>query len=940
MDLERWQHVKIIVNDCLDLDPARRDMHINEVCAGDLSLVAEVKSLLASHSELGDFMATSALDEAPEELLTGRRIGSYQVAEPIAEGGMGTVYRGVRTNDFQKQVAIKVVKRGMDTTFILRRFVYERQILAGLEHPNIARLLDGGAIEDGRPYLVMEYVAGRPITSYAEEHNLSVAERLQLFRTACSAVHYAHQNLVVHRDLKPSNILVTAGGMPKLLDFGIAKLLEPHADATMTSLRLLTPECASPEQVRGEPVTTATDIYSLGVLLYHLLTGEAPHQFSTRTAEEIKRIVCDSEPRLPSEVRPMPDDLDNIVLKAMHKESSRRYASAEELSEEIRRYLAGLPVIARKDTLRYRASKFVRRHKAGTVAAVAVALSLFGGMGVALWEAHIARLERALAERRFSDVRALANSLIFELHDAISDLPGSTAARKLVVARGLRYLDGLAPESAGDVSLQREIAAAYEKVGIVQGKYGNANLGDAAGAMQSVRKALQIRRQIVEGKLANDTDRLALAAASRGIASQLMSNGSRASALEAAGKAIDVMEPVVSRHRVELQFLQELSWDYQVRGLIQATNNAGSAAESQAALLSLQKALAMDEAALQIDPANKDALHTAASDWATLGDTQFTMGDPQALTSYEKSLQLARSGQLGSIGAKQRRDVAVAYNRVGQWYERSGDTKHALENYQENRKIHTALAAADPNNAMAQWDLATSGVNVGSVLAKMGRPKDAAGLLDYGVRLGEALAAQDPANSIMHRKLAEYYIARAGARSRMGLLPGAVGDFQRAAGIFQNRAEQDPGGTRDQLSVARCQAGIGRASVQAGLVDAAEANFRKALEIATPYAGGNAPNTQAQYTVADSQAGLGDVFYARAASPNLPPSARIKLLSQARSHYLRSLDAWSLIPVPLLPEVQGVDAGNPKVVADQISRCEVILAKFREHSLSVIKEAP
>jgi eukaryotic-like serine/threonine-protein kinase len=676
------------------------------------------------------------------------------------------------------------------------------------------------------------------------------------------------------------------------------------------------------------------------VLLYHLLTGEAPHQFSTRTAEEIKRIVCDSEPRLPSQIRPLSDDLDNIVLKAMHKEPSRRYASAEELSEDIRRYLAGLPVIARKDTLRYRAAKFVRRHKGGTVAAVAVALALFGGMGVALWQANIARLERVRAERRFNDVRALANSLIFELDDAISDLPGSTAARKLVVARGLRYLDGLAPESAGDVSLQREIAAAYEKIGVVQGKYGNANLGDAAGAMQSLRKALQIRRQIVESKLANDADRLALAAASRGIASQLMSNGSHASALEAAGTAIGIMEPLVSRHRADLRFLQELSWDYQVCGLIQAASNAGGTAESQAALLSLQKALAVDEAALQIDPANKDALHAAVSDWATLGDTQFTMGDPKALASYEKSLQVARSGQSGSISAKQRRDVAVAYNRVGQWYERSGDTKHALENYQENRKIHTALAAADPNNAMAQWDLATSAVNVGSVLAKMGRPKEAAGLLDYSVRLGEALAAQDPANSIMHRKLAEYYIARAGARSRMGLLPGAISDFQKAAGIFQNRAEQDRGATRDQLSVARCQAGIGRVSVQAGLVDAAETSFQKALGIATLYAGGDAPKLQAQYTVADSYAGLGDVFCARAASPNLPPGARIKLLTQARSHYLRSLDAWGRIPAPLLPEVQGVDAGNPKLVAGRISRCELELAKFRGHSLSAIKETP
>ena len=938
MDPERWAQVKTIVNACLDLEPGSQDTRIQEMCAGDPSLIVEVRSLLDSHAELGDFMASSVLDPEREELLTGRRIGAYQACEPIAEGGMGTVYRGVRIHDFQKQVAIKVIKRGMDTSFILRRFLYERQILAGLEHPNIARLLDGGATEDGRPYLVMEYVKGKPITEYADERGLDIPERLQLFRTTCSAAHYAHQNLVVHRDLKPGNILVTADGTLKLLDFGIAKLLEPQADATMTSLLLLTPECASPEQVRGEPVTTATDIYSLGVLLYQLLTGQAPHQFSTHSADEIRRIVCDSAPRPPSRVRAMPEDLDNIVLKAMHKEPSRRYASAEELSEDVRRHLAGLPVMARKDTLGYRASKFVRRHKAGTAAAAAVALCLFGGITAVLWEAHIAHLERSRAERRFNDVRALANSLIFELHDAIADLPGSTAARKLVVARGLRYLDSLAPESAGDISLQREIAAAYERIGLVQGKYGSANLGDAAGALQSLQKALEIRRQFAEGGLANDADRLALASAYRAVASQLMSNGSAASALQAAGKAIGVMEPLVSHHPADMQLLHELGWAYQVRGLIQANNSAGSAAESQAALLSFRKALTIDESALRIEPGNEDALHDAVSDWATLGDAQFMMGDPKALESYENSLRLARSVQARSISAKRRRDVAVAYNRVGQWYDRSGDLQHALENFMENRKIHTALSAADPNNAMAQWDVATSGINVGGILAKMGRAKEATNLLDDSVRRGEGLAAQDPGNSIMHRKLAEYYVNRGEARARMGLPSAAISDFRKASAIFQHRADREPGDTRDRLSVARCQAGIGRVAVEAGLVDEAETSYQKALEIATPYSGGSAPKLLAQYTMADAFSGLGDVLCARAVGPRLPASERVKLLTQARSDYSRSLDAWRLIPTPLLPEIQGVDAGNPKEVAERMSRCEVKSAKFRQQSLSANEE--
>jgi len=270
---DRWVQIKQIVNDCLDLEPASREAHLYEACGGDASLLAEVKSLLDSDRDAEDFMEVPALERRQEESLIGCQLGNYRVCEAIAEGGMGTVYRAVRVNDFEKQVAVKLVKRGMDTDFILRRFRRERQILSGLDHPNIASLLDGGAAPDGRPYLVMEYIEGIPITDYADQHKLAIPERLEMFRTVCSAVQYAHQNLVVHRDLKPSNILVTAGGVPKLLDFGIAKLLEPDADSTMTMQRLMTPEFASPEQARGLAVTTATDIYSLGMLLYVLLTG-------------------------------------------------------------------------------------------------------------------------------------------------------------------------------------------------------------------------------------------------------------------------------------------------------------------------------------------------------------------------------------------------------------------------------------------------------------------------------------------------------------------------------------------------------------------------------------------------------------------------------------------------------------------------------------------
>ncbi len=398
MNPERWDRIKELVNRCLECEPDKRTAILDGCCAEDAELRNEVESLLGSFEEAGEgFLENPAIDTAGESL-TGQTIGLYLVGEKIAEGGMGAVYRAVRQSDFQKRVAIKVVKRGMDSDFILSRFRQERQILAGLDHPNVARLLDGGVTNEGRPYLVMEYVEGARITDYCDEHRLDERARLEMVRTVCSAVQYAHQNLVVHRDLKPANILVTADGEPKLLDFGIAKLLEPDAGATSTLVRMLSPECASPEQVRGEAITTATDIYSIGVLLYRLLTGEPPYRFDDRSPAEVARVICERDPKTPGEIKRVHADLDNIVLKAMHKDPARRYSSAEQLSEDIRRYLEGLPVIARKDTLAYRASKFVGRHRGATIAAGLAILSLIAGICATLWQAHRSRTQEQIAK--------------------------------------------------------------------------------------------------------------------------------------------------------------------------------------------------------------------------------------------------------------------------------------------------------------------------------------------------------------------------------------------------------------------------------------------------------------------------------------------------------------------------------------------------------------
>lgn len=420
---ERWARVKELFEAAADLDPRQRAALIEKECGNDEALRREIESLLKSDEQTDGFIEEPAFaiprdlfPDNAEEPVAGRKFGAYQLTREIGRGGLGAVYLAARADDeYRKEVAIKVIRRGLDTDDIIRRFRTERQILAQLDHPNIARLIDGGTTDDGLPYFVMDYVNGEPITAYCDANALSSTERLTLFRKVCAAVTYAHQNLVIHRDLKPSNILVTKEGEPKLLDFGIAKLLGTGDELftqTIPALRVMTPEYASPEQVKGDTIMTTSDVYSLGVLLYELLTGRRPYRLKTRTAEEIARAITDQEPARPSTAiaagdhppssifhpRSLRGDLDNIVLMAMRKEPARRYSSVGQFSEDIRRHLAGLPVVARKDTVAYRTSKFVNRHRIGVVAAALILLSLLGGIVATLIQVRTARLERAKAE--------------------------------------------------------------------------------------------------------------------------------------------------------------------------------------------------------------------------------------------------------------------------------------------------------------------------------------------------------------------------------------------------------------------------------------------------------------------------------------------------------------------------------------------------------------
>jgi len=401
-DPSRWRKIEDLFHQALEQPEVERQLWLIRACAGDDSLLTEVESLLESEKSGASLCirehvvgAATAMAKALEQSQCPRRVGPYQLLRQIGRGGMGTVYLAERADgQFEQQVAVKMVQPGMDTEFILARFRRERRVLARFDHRNIGRLLDGGTTSDGTPYFVMEYIDGHWITRYCDSKTLSVEERLRLFLRVCSAVHYAHLQFVVHRDLKPGNILVDSKGDPKLLDFGICKLLYRDAsadnhDTGTLGMPLLTPEYASPEQVRGEAVNIASDVYSLGAVLYELLTDTRPHVFPKLTPQVVEQVVCQQDVSAPSEaVRQrskklaarLRGDLDNIILQAMRKEPARRYQTVEQFAADIRDHLSHRPITARRDTFTYRSGKFLSRNRLWLLGGVALVIAFAAGL--------------------------------------------------------------------------------------------------------------------------------------------------------------------------------------------------------------------------------------------------------------------------------------------------------------------------------------------------------------------------------------------------------------------------------------------------------------------------------------------------------------------------------------------------------------------------------
>lgn len=837
MQAERWQRLEEIFQAALECAPQGLAAWLDTACDGDPELRAEVDELLRAYEHgdvdftrsAGFLDALKLLERRTARLQEGRHIGRYRVVREIGRGGMSRVYLAARADQaFEKWVAIKVVEVGRDTEEMIQRFQGERQILARLDHPNITRILDGGTTDDGLPFLVMDYVEGEPIDEYCEGRALDVTGRLKLFQGVCAAVHYAHQNLIIHRDIKPANVLVTRDGVPRLLDFGIAKLLgteELATEATRTVARRLTPEYASPEQVRGETLTTASDVYSLGVLLFRLLTGQSPYrtrtplQGPTSSPATLEQEICETQPERASLAaargsgaaavegtpeklrRRLAGDLDNIVAMALRKEPQRRYASVEQLSQDISRHLANLPVIARPDTATYRTAKFIRRHRIGVAATAAMILLVLAGIAGTSWQARVARAERTRAQQQFNDVRKLATSFLFEFNNSIQNLPGATPARKLLVQRALEYLSKLAQQSRGDTGLQLELAEAYLKVGDLQGNPYEPNLGDTQGATESYQKAMAISDELTRADGSDRQARRYLARSYQSLGEVLPLLGRGADGAADLRKAAEIFALLLEGAPHDRDLRVQLADSYQSLGDLLGHSGLQNLGDRAGALDSYRRALAVFDAMAAESPGDQKARGGAAVMRIRLGDMQLAGGDSEAaLENYRGAMERARS--LADEDPKHdrfRRILALSYRKLAEVESERGELGQALQNARSAAEINQALAGADPDNAQASANFALSLTTLAGLLDKSGDGRAALDQYRHALAILEKLAAGAPNNLFTRSQLADALVATGTLLTRQGHVAEARTLSSRGVAIARdlaNRADATP----DELS--------------------------------------------------------------------------------------------------------------------------------------------
>jgi serine/threonine protein kinase len=719
-DAGYWTEVEALFHAVAGLDAEEQRALLETRCIGRPSLRHEVESLLDADKRSDGFIdppspaaAESLYAEPPT---VGSVVGAFHLVELIGAGGMGRVYRAERVDGgFTQQVAVKVIATPVTNRAAARRFRAERQILASLRHPHIVSLVDGAVTPDGYAYLVMEHIEGAEISEACRA--LSLSDRIRLFCEVCAAVHHAHRHGIVHGDIKPANILVTPEGQPKVLDFGVAKLLDesgasPSATATHFGPGPLTPNYASPEQLRGLAVTTSSDLYALGVLLYEVLCGSRPYETAGKPFDEVLRLVAETDLRRPSvqaapadatlpyrAARVLKGDLDAIVLRAMAREPHERYASVEELADDLRRFLDGTPVAAREPSFGYMLRKLAKRHRVIFVSASVSFLAIVAALIVALWQARAATIERQLAEQRFNDMWQLTNALIFKIHDAVAPLAGSTPVRRTIVAEALGYLERLASQAKGNTALQIELAQGYIQIGKVQGLPGAANLGDREGAIHSFQRAQALLDPLIA--LPNPSVEVVepFVEASRRLSETLNSVNQKAAAATEARKGLAAAE---AYHR-------QRTTDAQARNLLASANFT---------------------AALTVGP-DESMIHWNASGALYAQLLAENPDNPQTL-----------------------RNVGLVEKYLGGYYERAGDFPLALAHHERARQVDEKRLAIDSSNRTTQGDVAIDLGNVAYAYWQQGHSELAVPLYERSLAVREALSASDPADELARRRVA------------------------------------------------------------------------------------------------------------------------------------------------------------------------------------------
>ena len=795
MDAARYEILRGLFGRALDFPAGERSDFVARN-TDDEEIRRRALELLGAHAANADdaaFLTPVAREPVPAHGFIGPSVGPYRIIREIGRGGMGTVYLAERSDPaFAQRVAIKVLNRGLDTDDLLRRFEAERRMLARLQHPGIVRLLDGGATDDGRPYFAMEYVDGKPLVEYARSEGLSIDARIAIMADICDAVEYAHHNLVLHRDLKPANILVDATGRPRLLDFGIAQALDrdPTEGATRTSERRLTPQYASPEQILGRPLQTASDVYALGVILCELLTGSRPFE---PHASEGGVPQIDAEPRAPSTLaattqdgKRLRGDIDTIVLKALQKEPERRYRGAGEFADDLRRHLSGHPVAARADTLLYRIAKFTRRNRLAAAAVVAGLLATSVGVATTVYQARIAKVERERAERRFDETRKLANALVFEIHDAVQNLPGATKARGLIVQRSLEFFDQLRSDPVSDAALIREVATAYVRLGDVQGLPRFANLGDRAGAVASYQKALALRESIAEGLAGDPAFRLEGVQIEQRLGEVEDATGHLAAASARFRRSVEDGRALLSLPGAPESALRDVATSEALLGDTLGSPSRSNLGDLNGALSHHQAAVDLVDRWLALDPGNGERRHFSASFHARLGRT------------------------LGAIG---RRDDAL--REIGRSIE-----------------MLVALQGDYPDVTPIRRDLASHRRMMADAWLDASRPLEALPLLDAARTTAKALIQGDPA-SVMEPQLAgNIELTRAVAFLRLGRASDALSSAESALGHARTVRARVPTDRASGSLLARAEITAAQAEMTLGRQPAASRRARTAIALA------------------------------------------------------------------------------------------------------------